>query len=292
MKVLLTGGRGQLAAALYQTLAPRHQVVALGHAELDITDGAAVAACLTRERPAILINTAAYHRVDDCEDEAERSFAVNALAVLTLARWCAANDAVFVHFSTDYVFSGNERAPRSESDPPAPLSVYGASKLAGEYLARQACSRHFVIRTCGLYGHGGTSQKGGNFVEKMLALAAAGQPIRVVDDQVLTPSYTVDVAAKTTQLMATSHYGLYHVTNGGSCSWYEFTRQLFALAGVSAELAPTTSTEFVTRARRPAYSVLRHAALARLGLNDLPTWDDALRRYFATHNPARGASSR
>jgi len=280
MKILLTGARGQLATDLRSRLAPSHDVVALAHAELDIADVPATRACLERSHPEVIINTAAFHRVDDCENEVARAFTVNAFAVLELARWCAAHDAVLVHFSTDYVFSGRETSPRAEWDPPAPLSVYGASKLAGEYLVRQACARHFVVRTCGLYGRAGSAGKGGNFIEKMLTLAAAGKPIRVVNDQVLTPTFTEDLAAKVAQLIATEQYGLYHVTNSESCSWYAFTQRIFARCGVHADLRPTTTAEFGAGAQRPAYSVLRHAALARLGIDDMPPWDDALGRYL------------
>ena len=287
MKILLTGAGGQLATDLHRLLRPQHEVVALTHAQLDIGEPSAAARVLDEAQPQMVINTAAYHRVDDCETEVERSFRINATAVLQLARWCAAHEAVFVHFSTDYVFSGREPAPRCEGDVAEPVSVYGASKLAGEHLARQACARHFVIRTCGLYGDAGSPSKGGNFVDKMLSLAAAGKPIQVVADQVLAPSYTADVAAKVVQLLGTNAYGLYHVTNAGSCSWYEFTRTIFTLSGVAADLSPTTAARFAARAQRPAYSVLGHDGLARLGVDDLPSWEDALRRYLDGRTAAR-----
>jgi dTDP-4-dehydrorhamnose reductase len=288
MKIVLTGARGQLASDLSTRLALRHDVVGFSHEQLDVSDPAAVHAALNRERPQVLINTAAFHRVDDCEREVERAFRVNAIAVLGLARWCAAQDATLVHFSTDYVFSGHAHTPRAETDLPGPQSVYAASKLAGEFLVRQACERHYVVRTCGLYGQAGSRGKGGNFVEKMLTLAAAGKPIHVVDDQELTPSYTADVAAKVAELIDIGGYGLYHVTNAGSCTWYGFARQIFALGGVTADLHPTSSKQFAAPARRPAYSVLRHAALAEMGRDDLPQWEDALRRYFEVRSDGGG----
>jgi dTDP-4-dehydrorhamnose reductase len=235
---------------------------------------------LDRERPDVVINTAAFHRVDECETEIDAAFAVNAVAVLNLARWCGARDATLVHFSTDYVFAGDVAAPRGETDAPGPLSVYGASKLAGEYLVRQGCPRHFVVRTCGLYGHAGIRGKSGNFVETMLRAAAEGKPVRVVADQVLTPSSTADVAAKVVQLLRTRSYGLCHVTNAGACSWFEFAAAVFRLAGVAADLSPTTAAEYRAPARRPAYSVLRHDHLAALGLDDMPPWEEALSRYL------------
>ncbi|MBI4514717.1 MAG: dTDP-4-dehydrorhamnose reductase [Deltaproteobacteria bacterium] len=280
MRIVVTGGNGQLAADLVPLLAARHTVAPLRHSELELRDHDAVCRRLDAERPEVVINTAAFHRVDDCEREVEAAFAVNVFAVLNLARWCRDHQAQLMHFSTDYVFAGDVAAARGEGDLPGPLSVYGTSKLAGEYLVRQTCPRHIVIRTCGLYGHAGSSGKGGNFVETMLRLAAERKPIRVVADQILTPTATVDLAAKVAQLLETREYGLYHITNAGSCSWFEFARKIFQLAGVAAELSPTTSAAFGAPARRPAYSVLRHDQLARLGLDDLPPWDDALARYL------------
>jgi dTDP-4-dehydrorhamnose reductase len=280
MRVLLTGATGQLATDLLSLLRREHGVVAVSHGDLDVSNHAAVRARLEQERPDVVINTAAFHRVDDCEQQIEPAFRVNAFAVLNLARCCAAQQATLVHFSTDYVFGGDVPSPRDEGDAAVPISVYGASKLAGEHLLRQSCSRYFLIRTCGLYGHAGSSGKGGNFVETMLRLAGQGKSIRVVGDQVLTPTATVDLARKVVELLATEAYGLYHITNSGSCSWFEFTSEIFRLAGVSADLSPTTSAEYGAPARRPAYSVLRHGRLAALGLDDMSDWKDALARYL------------
>ena len=280
MRIALIGANGQLGTDLRPRLA-EHELTPFVHADFDVGDEAAAAARLDAVRPDVGINTSAAHRVDDCEDQAERAFRVNAVAAHFLARWCAAHGAIFVHFSTDYVFAGDVPAPRRESDPAAPLSVYGASKLAGEWLVRQACPRHYLIRTCGLYGTGGSSGKGGaNFVELMLRLAGQKRAIRVVSDQVLTPTYTADLAAAVAALLARERFGLYHITNSGQCSWYEFAREVFALAGVEANLSATTSSEYGARARRPAYSVLKHEALLAAGITDLPPWQDALRRYL------------
>jgi len=152
--------------------------------------------------------------------------------------------------------------------------------------------RHFVIRTCGLYGLGRSRSKGGNFPETMLRLAAQAKPIRVVNDQVVTPTYTADLARKVSQLILTEAYGLYHITNGGSCTWFEFAQRIFELAGVSADLTPVTAEAFGAPARRPAYSVLRNLRLEKLGLDDLPLWEDGLRRYLAERVLASGADPR
>jgi dTDP-4-dehydrorhamnose reductase len=160
------------------------------------------------------------------------------------------------------------------------VSVYGLSKLAGEYLVRSICPRHFVVRTCGLYGVWGSGGKGGNFVETMLRLAGQGKPLRVVADQVCTPSYTADVAAATASLIATGRYGLYHLTNAGSCSWYDFAAAIFELAGVPADLSPISSREYGAAARRPGYSVLGKGAYEALGLPPLRPWREALAAYL------------
>ncbi len=279
MRIVLIGSSGQLAKDLLPLLG-EHDVVALSHADLELRDHAAVQARLERERPAVVINTAAFHRVDHCEVAVEDAFAVNALAVLNLARWCERHGAALVHFSTDYVFAGDSGSACGEADLPRPLSVYAASKLAGEYLARQACSRHFIIRTCGLYGRAGRTTMGGNFVETMLRLAREGRPIRVVDDQVVGPTATADLAPKVIEVLRRADYGLYHITNSGACSWFEFAAAIFELAGVAADLKPVSSQEFAAPARRPAYSVLRHDHLAALGLDDMPGWREGLARYL------------
>jgi dTDP-4-dehydrorhamnose reductase len=280
MRIALLGANGQLGNDLRSVLIA-DEVTALTRADFDVCDTARADEVLDRVHPEVVINTTAYHRVDEAEGRADLAFAVNAVAVEHLGRWCAARDATFVHFSTDYVFRGDVPAPRRETDSAEPVSVYGASKLAGEHLARLAAPRHFVVRTCGLYGRGGSAGKGGaNFVELMLRLAREGKAIRVVGDQVLAPTSTQDLAAAVARLIRTERYGLYHITNTGSCSWFEFAQAIFELAGVEADLSPTTAAEHGARAARPAYSVLAHEALLAAGLPDLPPWRDALRRYL------------
>jgi dTDP-4-dehydrorhamnose reductase len=233
-------------------------------------------------RPDVVINCAAYNFVDRAESEPSDAFAVNAWGVRELARLCRERDCLLVHFSTDYVFGLDEgrRQPWSENDAPGPVSVYGLSKLAGEYLVRASCPRHFVIRTCGLYGVWGSGGKGGNFVETMLRVAGQGKPLRVVSDQICTPSYTVDVAETTLALLRADHSGLYHVTNSGSCTWHELARTIFELSGVPASLTPIPSSEYPTPARRPRYSVLDHAGLRALGIPSPRPWREALADYL------------
>jgi dTDP-4-dehydrorhamnose reductase len=279
LRIVVIGANGQLGSDLVRVLPG--EVVGLTHAEVEVCDPASVQGQLDRHRPDVVINTSAYHKVDVCEDEPERSFAVNALAAGNLARACAARGCVLVHVSTDYVFGGGKRTPHVETDLPDPINVYGVSKLAGEHLVHIACPKHFVVRTCGLYGVAGASGKGGNFAELMIRLAKEGKPIKVVDDQVLTPTYTRDLAQAIGELIHTEAYGLYHVTSAGQCSWYEYAAAIFRVLGLSPDFQPTTSASFPTRAARPPYSVLDNAALRKALGHDLRPWQEALRAYLA-----------
>jgi dTDP-4-dehydrorhamnose reductase len=278
--ILLIGANGQLGTDL-AALLEGPGLITLTHRDLDVTDPIAVARTIAEVAPATVLNTAAFHRVDDIEADPRLAFLVNAVAVHHLARACARHGARLVHFSTDYVFGGIGPGPYREDAVPAPLSAYGVSKLAGERLVRQASPRHLVIRSAGLYGVAGSSGKGGNFVETMLRLAREGKPIRVVADQVLTPTYTADLADAVVRLLAVEPPGgIYHLTNGGACSWFEFARRIFALSGLHPDLAPTTSEAFGAAAQRPPHSVLVDTRLAALGLAPLRPWPDALRAYL------------
>ncbi len=281
MAYAVLGAAGQLGRELVRRLGP--QAVPLTRAELDLTKPGSARAALEAVRPEVVFNCAAYNLVDRAESEPEAAFAVNAWAVRELALACRDLGCALVHFSTDYVFGLDEarRTPYAESDAPGPVSVYGLSKLAGEYLVRALCPRHVVIRTCGLYGVWGVGGKGGNFVETMLRVAGQGKPLRVVADQVCTPSYAADVAEGAVALARGGCYGLYHVVSAGSCSWYEFARAIFELAGVRADVTPITSAEYGAPARRPGYSVLGTAAYEALGLPPLRPWREALAAYLA-----------
>ena len=187
---------------------------------------------------------------------------------------------MLVHFSTDYVFDDPQRKPFVETDTSSPQSIYALSKLAGELIVRRYAQKYFLIRTCGLYGRTGSGGKGGNFVKTMLRLARAGKPIRVVSDQVLTPTSTKDLAEKLAPLLHTNKYGLYHMTNTGECSWCDFAAEIFRLAGLTPDLQPTTSAAFGAKARRPAYSVLDNLAYRNAGFADFRPWQEALADYL------------
>jgi dTDP-4-dehydrorhamnose reductase len=283
MRYAVLGAAGQLG----RDLCPRlpGEVVPLSRSNSPATDLArpdSLRALFDEVRPDVVINCAAYNFVDRAESEPQEAFAVNAWGVRELARLCGERDCLLLHFSTDYVFGldATRRQPWTESDAPGPVSVYGLSKLAGEYLVRSLCPRHLVIRTCGLYGVWGSGGKGGNFVETMLRLASQGKPLRVVDDQTCTPSYTVDVAETTLALLRMGQPGLYHVTNSGSCTWHELARTIFELSDVPANLTAIPSSGYPVPARRPAYSVLDHAGLRSLDILSPRPWRDALAAYL------------
>lgn len=273
MKTAVLGAAGQLGRDLCPLLAG--EVVPLMRQHADLTQPASLRSALEPLRPDVLVNCAAYNFVDRAESEPEAAFAVNAWGVRALAEVCRDLACLLVYFSTDYVFGLDEmrRSPYHADDAPGPVNVYGRSKLAGEEFVRSLCPRSLIVRTCGLYGRWGTGGKGRNFVETMLRLAGEGKPLRVVADQVCTPSYTVDVAAATAALIAAGTTGIAHVTNAGACSWHEFAAAIFELAGVRADLTAITSREYGAAARRPSYSVLACDPPLR-------PWREALQAYL------------
>jgi dTDP-4-dehydrorhamnose reductase len=280
MRFAVLGAAGQLGRDLVPRLPG--DVVPLDRTRADLADADQLKATLTDLRPDVVVNCAAYNFVDKAEAEPDAAFAVNAWGVRALARVCRDLDCTLVHFSTDYVFGldANRRTPFRTTDAPGPVSVYGLSKLCGEYAVRAGCPKHFVIRTCGLYGVWGSGGKGGNFVETMLRVAGQGKPLKVVNDQHCTPSYTADVAAAAVALMATDKYGLYHVTNSGATTWYELAKAVFEVAGVTADLSPIPSAGYPTPARRPGYSVLSLDGLAAAGVPEPRPWRDAVAAYL------------
>jgi len=281
--VVIIGSKGQLGTDLQPALKD-FRVTGLTHQDLDVGDVERSRSLFRELRPDVVINTSAFHKVDVCEDEPAASFAVNATGAYELARLAAELDFTLVHFSSDYVFDGRATVPYRETDLAAPISVYGTSKLAGENLVRAFCPRHFVIRTTGLYGVAGASGKGGNFVETMIRLGKAG-PVRVVDDQVMTPTATADLAGAVAALLAREGqpavpYGLYHVTSAGQCSWFYFAQTIFELCKMSVDLTPITTEQSGSKARRPAFSVLDHGRWMAAGLAELRPWRAALADYL------------
>jgi dTDP-4-dehydrorhamnose reductase len=291
-RYVLIGATGQLGFDLARTFDLPGTLLTPRHAELDLLDARGTAETLRALRPTHVLNTAAWNAVDAAEEEPRRAFALNAEAVGTLATTCQDLAATLVHFSTDYVFDGAKRVPYTEADAPNPLGAYGASKLEGERLARDRCEQALVIRVSGLFGAAKSAGKGGtNFVETMLGLARAGRSLRVVSDQVLGPSYTLDLARVVWRVIASGHAGLCHVTSAGQTSWHDFAREIFRLEGLTPSLTAVTSAEYGARARRPRYSVLAHDALRTLGIAEPRPWQPALAAYLAERH-AVSASAR
>jgi dTDP-4-dehydrorhamnose reductase len=280
MKIMIIGADGQLGSDLCRVIPPAEQIP-LTIRDLDVTDRRQVAEVLKRHRPDVVINTAAYTNVEGCEDHETVAFAVNAIGVKYLADACRESGSVLVHLSTDYVFDGAKRSPYEETDCPGPQSVYGISKLAGEHCLRSRLEKYFIVRSSGLYGCAGCLGKGGgNFVENMIERAAGRPELSVVTDEMVSPTYTADLAAKLYQLIGTGRFGLYHIVNHGECSWYDFTAKIFELLDRPVKIKPILASGYQSKARRPHYSVLKNARLAALGLDDLRPWPAALKAYL------------
>lgn len=281
MKVLLIGHNGQLGTDINLYFSDRGvDVIGIDQPDIDVCSLESCEKNILPEKPDIVINTAAFHVVDLCEDEAMKTFEVNVLGIKNVVNVCNQLDIPIMHFSTDFVFGGDKSEPYTEEDCPNPLSIYAISRLAGEHTVKYLTDKFYLVRLCGLYGMASCFGKGYNFVEMMLKMASEGKDIKVVDDQVLTPTYTKDVSEKLYELIEKGKYGVYHMTNTGSCSWYEFAREIFSIANIRPKLSPVSSEEFNSKAKRPAYSVLDNYNLRKAGIKDLRDWKEALRDYM------------
>lgn len=286
MNVLIIGAEGQLGQDLCAVFADctlhRADLDGDGH-HLDISDAAAVNALITQDiKPDLVINAAAAHNVPLCEQEPALAFAVNATGARNLAVACKAAGARLVHVSTDYVFGDGGTKPYVERDLPQPLSVYAASKLAGEHLIASVLDDHIIVRTAAIYGNAPCRAKGGrNFIGTMLHLAATRPEVKVVTDEITTPTYTLALARQMRVLAKKGESGLYHLTCQGACSWFEFAQAIFEETGTVVTLTPTTSAEFQSPVRRPAYSVMENKHAQDQGLDIMPPWRDALKDYLA-----------
>jgi len=286
-RVLLLGGSGQLGTAIRRRW-KECEIVAPSHEALKLEDREEVRAAIERCRPDVVINAAAFHDVDRCEAEPRPAFEINALAVRDAARLARDAGSIFVTISTDYVFDGETTAPYAEHDPPHPLSVYGASKLAGEFLVDSLRTNALVVRTCGLYGD--ASAKGRrSFIERLLAQGGA-QPFRVVADVTASPTFAGHLADAIRRLLEEQRCGLYHAVDAGSVTWYDFAREAVAQAGAAVAVEPIAAHQWKAPAIRPRFSALANAKLAELGIA-MPSWRAGIAAYLASR-PANQSSLR
>jgi dTDP-4-dehydrorhamnose reductase len=288
--IAIVGSSGQLGSALREAFAGR-DVTAPPHAQVAIEDANALEALLDEARPDVLVNCAAFHNVDVCEREPERAFAINALAVDGAAHACARRGVAFATISTDYVFAGTLGRAYREDDAVGPRTAYGASKAAGEFLARRHDSRHFIVRTSGVFGTVGTSNKGYTLIDRVLRQAEAGEPTRVVADMIFSPSYAPHVACAIREIVDAEAFGTHHVTNAGAVSWYEFVRAAFAKAGyANAPLEPIAYAALGNPTPRPMRSPLENTTFARAGITALPAWEAALDDFLAVRKARLSAA--
>ena len=275
MKILITGSNGMLGHDLIEALKDNHELVLTTSRTLDITDKEQVFDFISQNKPDIVINSAAYTDVDGCEQNQDLAYSVNGEGVKNLAFACREADSALLHISTDYIFNGENTRPWVEDDEIGPISVYGKSKLKGEQAILEILDKFFIVRTAWLYGVNGR-----NFPKTMLELAENHSQITVVYDEVGTPTYTPDLAKAISQLIETDHYGIYHITNSGSCSWCEFARYIFEAAGKDVEVIPVTAAEFARPAPRPHYSVLENRNWIKKGFEPLRSYKEAIKEYI------------
>ena len=279
-KTVIIGCNGQLGSDLTRCFT--NNVIALTHADIEITDGTQVAALMRDIRPSVVINTAGFQQTDRCEARPATAYQVNAVGAVNLAKACEAEDALLVHFSTDYVFDGAKNRPYVETDPVNPLSVYGLSKAAGEAALATYCPRHYVVRTSGLYGRAPSRAKGENFVTKIRRLARERGEVTVVSDEFTTPTWTFSLATQVQRLCKGDavRYGVVHASSEGQCSWYEFTEEIFRLTGTKCRLNRASANASAPGARRPRYSVLDNQALKDAGADLMESWQESLAAYM------------
>lgn len=275
-KVLVTDAHGQLGTELTLMLHSKgYETFGLGHAELDITNLAQVRETFQALKPDVVCHTAAFTAVDKAESDREGAFLVNAYGTRNMAIAAEKIGAKLVYVSTDYVFNGEKEGSYSEFDMPCPLGIYGQSKYAGEQFVHDFHSRYFIVRTSWVYG-----KYGNNFVKTMLKLAETHNQISVVNDQRGCPTCTYDLAEKIIELFETENYGTYHISNSGSCTWYEFAKAIFEIKGINIQVNPCTTEEFPRPAKRPRNSLLEHLALQLNGFSDVNNWEKSLGHFL------------
>ena len=280
-KVAIIGCAGQLGTDVVQAVREAgHCAIPLSHGDVEVTNPDSIRQVMEEHRPQVVVNSAAFHQVDACEDDPETAFRVNALGALHVARGCAEVGARCIFISTSYVFGGKKEGPYFEEDTPRPINVYGASKLAGEYLVQQACPHSLIVRVASLFGKVGARGKGGNFVETILNKASAGEELRVVSDSRTSPTYTWDASRALEQLISLGATGFVHLANQGSCTWYEFSCKVLDLVGFSNRVEPISTADYPSRARIPNNSSITSREPDGSTARRMRPWVEALRAYL------------
>ncbi|MCC0657939.1 dTDP-4-dehydrorhamnose reductase [Clostridioides sp. ES-S-0123-01] len=286
MKILITGSNGQLGRELVNQLESinqsikqvKYDILPTTRDDLDISNQANVDSFITYNKPDVIINCAAYTKVDACEDNIETSYKINSLGARNLAIASKKVNAKLVHISTDYVFNGISKYPYKEDNKTEPNSVYGKSKLMGEKFVEQFSHKYFILRTAWLYGDGN------NFVKTMIKFSKQNKEVNVVDDQFGSPTSTVDLAKVIINIMETENYGVYHATCEGECSWYDFAKKIFELKNIDIKVNPIKSKDFKSKTQRPQYSVLDNFMLKLIGLNSFRRWEESIEEYLKKYD--------
>ena len=280
MIILVTGSNGQLGHDVIKLLEnSEHRVYGYDRKQMDITDEKAVFREVTKIKPDVIVHCAAYTNVDGAEKDQDGTYAVNTLGTKYLAMAAKEVDAKMVYVSTDYVFDGEAKEPYEVDSPTNPIGVYGKTKLGGEKAVKEILDKYYIVRTAWVFG-----KNGKNFVKTMLRLGKERGEIGVVADQYGSPTYTIDLAKFIIELIQTDKYGLYHATNSGTCSWYEFAVEIFKQAGLNVKVNPLTTEQYPTPAKRPKFSVLSKKKIAEEGFTPLQHWQDALNTYLKEIN--------
>jgi len=282
LKIAIIGANGQLGSDISESF--KHygdEVINLNHDQIEISDIDSVSKALKSVKAEMIVNTAAMHNVEKCEDDPVRSYEVNGIGARNLSLVCNETDSLLLHISTDYVFDGQKKAPYIESDMALPLNVYGNTKLSGEHYIKSIASRFFILRISAIYGKKPCRAKGSNFVDLMLKFVKERDEIRVVDDEIVTPTFTKNIAEQIVKLLhSNSESGLFHATSEGSCSWYEFAKEIFLITKADVVLNRADPGEFPMKVNRPKHSVLENKKLKGHNLNIMPHWKDALNIYL------------
>ena len=276
MKVAVIGANGQLGSDICQSFSNTCEIVSLTHNDIEISDIDSVKKIIRSIKPSIVINTAAFHDVIKCEENPELSFQINGIGSLNLARLSNDLGYILVHYSTDYVFNGLKRTPYIEEDRENPLNIYAVTKLSGEHLIKNNCEKYYIIRISGIYGKVPCRAKGGNFITTMIKLSKEKPKVKVVNDEILTPTPTTEISNNTLILIQNANYGIYHMTSEGQCSWFDFAKVIFKTLGLATPLEPCSYEEFPSPVKRPRYSVLENQRLKMANVNYMKHWKEGL----------------